>query len=141
MSCKTLFPCVAATAALVAGCDTVKVEQQQTGSGSSVSVHFDRAKFEREREEFRRNAERRIAELDAEAAKLNERAKTAVGEARVNLDRELADQKVNLEKAKAELKEIDAVAGEKWEEFKTRSSAALDDLKQGFDRAMKKLRE
>src|SRR5688572_27687168 len=127
---RVLLNGAVATAALVAGCDTVKVSQQQTGSGSTVAVHFNRAEFERQREEFRRNAEKRIAELDVEMARLNEKAKAATGEAREKIDRELAEQKVNLDKAKVELKEIDAVAGEKWDEFKRRSSKALDDLKQ-----------
>jgi hypothetical protein len=138
---RVLLHGAVATAALVAGCDTVKVTKQETGSGSSVTVRFDRVEFEKQCEEYRQAVERRIAELDAEMARLGEKAQTAGADARAKIEEEKAELMVNLEKAKADLKEINAITAEKWDEFTQRSSAAMDELKTGFEQAFSKFNE
>ena len=138
---RLAYHCAVAAAALVAGCDSVSTSKHQTGSGTTVAVHFDRVQFEREREEYRREADQRIVTIETRLAELNRQADGAAGDAKVRMQRELDEQRPKLERAKAELKEIDAVVGEKWGEFKRRSSAALDDLQQGFERAIANFRD
>jgi hypothetical protein len=137
---RPVFSCAVA-AALVAGCDAVATKKEQTGSSTTVSVQFDRAEFERQREEYRRSAQTKIAEFEAQLADLGRKADAASGDAKVRLQKEADAQRGNLDRAKEELKEIDAVVGERWAEFQKRSSKALDELGTGLRRAVDEFRK
>lgn len=137
---RSLVKLLPAVFVVAAGCDWV---QTQTGSApgkSTVAVTFDHAAFERDRAEFRRQAEERLAQLDLQVRDLHERAKVAAGDAKQSLDAEVVRQQANLEKARGELKEIDAATAEKWADVKARSAAAFGDLKRGLDDAMSRFK-
>lgn len=130
--------CVCAAAGIMTtlgGCGWFETSSADRGSSATVSVTFHKDQFERDKEAFRRQADERLHEFDAHLKELQAKAATAGGEAKANLDFEMAKHRLNLEQARIELRDIDAVAGEKWAEFKKRSSAALDDLKKGLDQA------
>lgn len=133
---RVAYHCAVAAAALVAGCDSLTATKHETGSGTTVSIHFDRAEFERQREAYRREMQLRIAKFESQLGDLSQKADDATGDAKVRLQKELAEQRINLDRAKEELKQLDAVVGEKWAEFERRSSAAFDDMQKGFERAL-----
>jgi hypothetical protein len=128
---------VALLAVAAGGCnsDYVKTRQSSSGSSTTVSVEIDKGQIERDKETFRRQSEAKLAEWDQKLAQMQTRAEKATGQAKADLEREIEAQKPKLEAARRELKEIDAVASEKWAEFKNRSSKAWDDISTGFDRA------
>jgi hypothetical protein len=134
------LPAALLTAA--AGCDSgyVKTRHADSGSSTTVSVEVDKDQIRRDKEAFRVRAEAKLREWDLKLAELQSRAEKATGQAKADLDREIEDQKPKLDAARRELQQIDAVANEKWAEFKERSGKAWDDLSTGFDRALSRFR-
>jgi hypothetical protein len=131
-ACGLLVVLVAAAA----GCDSGYVKSHSsTGSTSSVTVTVDNDQIRRDKEAFRARTETKLAEWDQKMAEMRDRASKATGQAKADLEREIAAQKPKLEAARQELREIDAMTAEKWAEFKARSSKAWDDISSGFERA------
>jgi broad specificity phosphatase PhoE len=124
------------------GCDSgyVKTHKSESGSSTTVTVEIDRAQIERDKEDFRRRSEAKLREWDSKLAEMQTRAEQATGQAKVDLERQIDEQKPKLEEARRQLKEIDATAGEKWADFKQRSNKAWDDISSGFDRAFSRFR-
>jgi len=116
-------------------CDAVTVNKKSEGSASTVSVTLNEDEFRRDRDAYRAAAERRMADLDARMLDLQARAKKTTGEARVEMDKAIADQQGNIARARAEMKELEGASADKWEEFKRRSAAAIDDVQYGVERA------
>jgi hypothetical protein len=94
----------------------------------------------RDKEAFRLKAETKLREWDQKLADMQARAEKETGEAKADIEREIQAQRPKLEEARRELKEIDAMAGEKWAEFEARSSKAWDDISAGFERAFSRFK-
>jgi len=131
------FAATATVLVITCGCDSgyVKTDKTDSGSSSTITVEVDKEQMRRDKEAFRVRAEAKLREWDQKLAEMQVRADQATGEAKKNLQQEIEGQKPRLEEARRELKEIDAMAGEKWAEFQARSSKAWDDISAGFERA------
>lgn len=134
-------PAVVVACTLIApGCDWISTSREESPGKTTVSMTFDEAEFQRDQADFRHRMHERMAEMNTRLRRLNEQAKTATEDAKVKLDAEVAAQQKNLEKARGELKEIDAATAEKWADVKQRMAAAFDDLQAGLDSAVSRFR-
>lgn len=98
-----------------------------TGAAASVE---DRAAEQKKREEYQRQFQARMDQLNDEIKELGERAAKASADARVRLDRQLVD-----------LKERQADLQKQWDSFKASSAGAWEEMKGGMDRAFGELRK
>lgn len=131
---------VVCAALLVGGCGWFESSAERGEGKSTVAVTFNEEQFQRDKEAYQREAELRIAAMDARLQALNVQAKVAAGDAKANLDKAIVEQQANLEKARGDFKEVQAATKEKWADVKARSSAALDDLQKGFDNAVSRFK-
>jgi hypothetical protein len=127
---------------ITCGCDSdyVKSKKSDSGSSTTVTVEVDKEQLRRDKEAFRARADAKLSEWDQKLAELQIRADQATGEAKADIQRNIDEQKPKLEQARRELKEIDAMAGEKWAEFQARSSKAWDDISAGFERGFSRFK-
>jgi hypothetical protein len=115
-----------------------RVAKPPTGAGASVeetrrevreSANANRAVEQQKREEYQRQFQAQMDKLNDEVKDLGERAAKASADARVRLDRQLAD-----------VKERQADLQKRWDAFKASSGDAWEEMKGGLDRAYGELR-
>jgi hypothetical protein len=85
------------------------------------------------RDEYARDMQKRLAELDAKYDELKVRAEKAEGDMKKDLDKKLAEAKVKRDAAAAKLDELKSASADRWEKIKDGVGNAFDDLKKAFE--------
>ena len=93
------------------------------------SADADRAAERQKRDEYQRQFQAQMDKLNEQIKELGERGASAGADARVRLDRQLA-----------ELKERQAELQKRWDSFKASAPGAWEEMKGGMDRAFGELR-
>jgi F0F1-type ATP synthase membrane subunit b/b' len=75
-----------------------------------------------------------IKDLKAQVAKASEKAKAELNEMIKELDKKMAA-------AKQQLGKLKSASARTWEEAKSRTTAALDDLQKTYDRAVERIKK
>ena len=85
------------------------------------------------RDEYARDMQKRLDQMDAKYEELKDRAAKAEGDARKDLDKKLAEAKVKRDAAAAKLEEVKTASADRWEKIKGGVGDAFDDLKKAFE--------
>jgi hypothetical protein len=85
--------------------------------------------------EFQKQAETRLQGMDKNLDELKAKAKTASAESKDELNQAISDLGKKTEVARAELKELGSATELGYDAVKTRFSASLAELKEGFEKA------
>jgi hypothetical protein len=88
-----------------------------------------------DRAEFQKQAETRLTAMDRNLDDLKVKAKTAGSETKDAMNREIGDLNQRTEAAREELKELRSASHERYESMRTRVETALNELKDGFEKA------
>lgn len=84
------------------------------------------------KEEFERRLTSRLADMDAEIAKLHEKGLALKDEAKARWNDKMADLKAKHEAARKKLDELGRSTGEAWERLEKSAQSAWDDLQKAF---------
>ena len=135
------FVWMAMLAGLVAvmGCEQ-KPADRTPGKVTSEDVRRDAgqavktaAEFSQQtKEEFQKNLEVRLKELDAEIAKLREKGGDLKDKAKANWDRKMAELETKREAASAKLAEVGRSSAEGWKDVRKGAQSAWDELDKAF---------
>ncbi|MEX2119737.1 MAG: hypothetical protein WD847_09095 [Pirellulales bacterium] len=87
------------------------------------------------KEEFERDLERKLADLDDDLARLKSKAADLKEEARPRWEEQMKRLEARREQARKKLEEVKAASPEAWQDLKTGAHSAWEDLKEGFDEA------
>ncbi|MFN7811304.1 MAG: hypothetical protein ACK5SI_01410 [Planctomycetia bacterium] len=87
------------------------------------------------KEEFERRLTSRLADMDAEIAKLHEKGLALKDEAKARWNDKMADLKAKHEAARKKLDELGRSTGEAWERLEKGAQSAWDDLQKAFAEA------
>jgi chromosome segregation ATPase len=99
------------------------------------SANTGRAAEQQKREEYQRQFQAQMDKLNDEIKDLGERAAKAGADARVRLDRQLADLKEQQAELQKKWDAVKASSGDAWEEMKGGMERAYGELRRSFDRA------
>jgi len=117
------------------GCDN-KPAAPTPGKVTSEDVRRDAgqavktaAEFSQQtKEEFQKNLEVRLKELDAEIAKLRDKGRDLKDDAKANWDRKMAELETKRDAARAKLAEVASSSAEAWKDIQKGAQSAWDDL-------------
>ena len=87
------------------------------------------------KEEFQKNLDARLKELDAEIAKLREKGRDLKDEAKANWDQKMADLETKRDIARAKLDEVAHSSAESWKDVQKGAQSAWDELDKAFREA------
>ncbi len=112
-------------------------DQQQRAARESASAQADmndkvasaRADFERTREDFRRDKQTDLDELDAKIASLENKERAATGKAKADLDAKLPNIRAERAAFGADLRNVDATTAATWDDTRARVDKEWDSLK------------
>ncbi len=121
------------------GCQP-KSAEPKPGKVTSEDVRRDAGKAvetatefsQQTKEEFQKNLESRLKELDAEIAKLRVKGNDLKDEAKANWDQKMANLETKREAARVKLDEIGHSSAEAWKDIQKGTQAAWDDLDKAF---------
>jgi len=127
---------------IVSGCEP-KPADQALGRVTSQDVRSDVGKAldttcnaaKQTKEDFQKSLNARLNELEAEIAKLREKAIDLKDENKVSWDRTLADLETKREAARVKLDEIGQSSAEAWSDIQKGAQSAWDDLDKAFHEA------
>jgi hypothetical protein len=142
-----VFLLVVSVAPLTLGCESATSSSPSTYSKTTIADEKVRdaenataaaAKATTEaviakRDEYAREMNNQLDELDAKLAELKDRAVQAEGQAKKNLDKKLDEAKVKRDAAAKQLEELKLASAERWEKIKVGMGKAVDDLKGMFE--------
>jgi len=121
-----------------------RVSRPPAGAGASAeetrrevreSANADRAVEQQKREEYQRQFQAQMDKLNEEIKDLGERAAKAGADARVRLDKQVAELKERQAELQKRWDSFKASAPDAWEEMKGGLDRAYDELRRSFDRA------
>jgi hypothetical protein len=95
----------------------------------------------RKRDEYRRDMEAVLRDLDERIADLKDAAAKTTGDARAAFDREMKELQRKREVAREKLARVEAAAPEMWDDIKAGVNDALTDLQKALERARSRVRE
>ncbi len=136
---------VALTLSLAAlGCNDAKSTSSATGSSADqkmakavektkIAADASAVAFEARRAEYAASMHQQLAALDVKLAELKVRATMAQGDAKQNLDRQLAAAQVKRDAAAVRLEEVKTATADRWEKIQDAVGNALTDLKKAFE--------
>lgn len=116
--------------------------------GFTVTVDPDKVKHDRDavlalfhssRDTFQNQTETQLKGMDRNLAELKEKAKTASAETRDQLTQKINDLGKKTQSARQELRELGSATQEDYDAVKARVTAAMVELKDGFDKAGSRL--
>jgi Skp family chaperone for outer membrane proteins len=84
------------------------------------------------KEEFQKNLDARLNELDAKVAKLREKRSDLKDEAKANWDRKMAELETKRDAARAKLAEVGQSSAEAWKDVQQGAQSAWDELDKAF---------
>jgi len=135
------FVCVLMSAGLLAavGCGQTPLDRTP-GKVTSEDVRRDAgqavktaAEFSQQtKEEFQKNLDTRLKELDAEIAKLRVKGRDLKDKAKADWDQKLADLERKRDAARARLAEVGQSSAEAWKDVRKGAQSAWDELDKAF---------
>ena len=111
-----------------------------TKDKTDVTVTVDKEKWRQDRDAFQKQAEAKLKDLDQSIDELKTKSKSATAEAKVQYDEAISALSKQATAARAEIRELGDATQDRWESVKTRLSASLDDLKNGFEKAVSRFK-
>ena len=102
--------------------------RRDVGQAVNTAAEFS----QQTKEEFQKNLDARLKELDAEIAKLREKGRDLKDEAKVNWDQKLADLETKRDAARAKLAEVGHSSAEAWKDVQKGAQSAWDELDKAF---------
>ena len=84
------------------------------------------------KEEFQKNLDARLKNMDAEIAKLREKGRDLKDEAKVKWDQKLADLETKRDVARAKLADVGQSSAEAWKDVQKGAQSAWDELDKAF---------
>ncbi len=112
-----------------------KVTSEDVRRDASHAVNTAVDFSQQSKEEFQKNLEARLTQLDAEIMKLREKGRDRTDQAKVDWDRKLADLETKREAARTKLDEVIHSSGEAWKDVKQGAQLAWDNLEKAFQDA------
>ncbi len=112
---------------------TVTSEDVRRDAGQAVDTA---AEFSQQaKEEFQKNLDARLQEMDAQIAELREKGRDLKDQAKVNWDRKMADLETKRDAARAKLAEVGKSSAGAWKDVQKGAQSAWDDLEKSFQDA------
>jgi len=109
---------------------TVTSEDVRRDAGQAVDTA---AEFSQQtKEQFQKNLDARLKDLDAEIAKLREKGRDLKADAKTDWDRKMADLETKRDAARAQLAEVCHASAEAWKDVQKGAQSAWDDLDKAF---------
>ena len=109
-----------------------KVTSEDVPADADQSVKTAAESSQQTREEFQKNLDVRLNEMDAEIATLREKGQYLKDEAKVNWDRKMAELETKRDAARAKLAEVGDASADAWKDAQQGAQSAWDDLDQAF---------
>ena len=121
------------------GCDQ-KPAVQTPGKVTSEDVRRDAGQAvktaaeysQQTKEEFQRDLDARLTELDAKIAKLREKGRDLKDNAKANWDRKMTELETKRDAARAKLDEVGHSSAEAWKDVQKGAQSAWDELDKAF---------
>jgi TolA-binding protein len=102
--------------------------RRDVGQAVNTAVEFS----QQSKEEFQKNLDSRLKNMDVEIAKLREKGRDLKDEAKVKWDQKLADLETKKDAARAKLAEVAQSSGAAWKDVQQGAQSAWDDLDKAF---------
>ena len=109
---------------------TVTSEDVRHDAGQAVNTAVEFS--QQSKEEFQKNLDARLKNMDAEIAKLREKGRDLKDEAKVKWDQKLADLETKRDAARAKLAEVAQSSGAAWKDVQQGAQSAWDELDKAF---------
>jgi TolA-binding protein len=88
-----------------------------------------------QKDAFQRKVQTELDEMQGRIAQLRGQVKHASAEARADIQKAISDLEKKKELAEKKAQEIHSATASSWEQVKAKTSAAMDDLRESFNRA------
>ena len=105
--------------------------RRDAGQAVNTAVEFS----QQAKEDFQKNLNARLKNMDAEIAKLREKGRDRKDEAKVKWDQKLADLKTKRDVARAKLAEVAQSSAAAWKDVQQGAQSAWDELDKAFQDA------
>jgi hypothetical protein len=109
-----------------------KVTSQDVRRDAGQAVQTATEYSQQTKEEFQKDLNTRLNELDAKIAKLREQGRDLKDEAKVNWDRKMAELETKRKAVNIKLDEIARSSAEAWKDVQKGAQSAWDDLDKAF---------
>ena len=113
----------------------VTSEDVRRDAGQAVKTAVDYS--QQAKEDFQKNLDARLNELDAKIVKLREKGHNLKDKAKANWDQKMAELETKREAARAKLTEVGHASAEAWKDVQKGAQSAYDDLDKAFRDAAK----
>ena len=110
----------------------VKVTSDDVRRDAGQAVNTAAEFSQQTKEEFQKNLDARLKDLDGEIAKLREKGRDLKDDAKANWDRKLADLESKRDAARAKLGEVGHSSAEAWKDVQKGAQSAWDELDKAF---------
>jgi len=115
-----------------AGPTPVKVTSDDVRRDADKAVNTAAEFSQQTKEEFQKNLDARLKDLDGEIAKLREKGRGLKDDAKASWDRKLADLESKRDAARAKLGEVGNSSAEAWKDVQKGAQSAWDELDKAF---------
>jgi TolA-binding protein len=109
-----------------------EVTSEDVRRDAGQAVNTAAAFSQQTKEEFQKNLDARLKEMDAEIAKLREKRRDLKDEAKANWDQKMAELETKREAASAKLADVGHSSAEAWEDVQKGAQSAWDELDTAF---------
>ncbi len=109
-----------------------KVTSEDVRRDAGQAVNTGAAFSQQTKEEFQKNLDARLKELDGEIAKLREKGRDLKDQAKANWDQKMADLETKRDAARAKLAEVGHASAEAWKDVQKKAQSAWDELDKAF---------
>ncbi len=111
---------------------TTKEEvQQKTADAASAAADYSKE----QKEQFQKDMDTKLADLKAEIADLKKQASEKTGEAKKEMNTQIANLERKQKEMKKDLAKLGKSSGKVWSEMKTGMSKAWDSLSDSYEKA------
>jgi LPS O-antigen subunit length determinant protein (WzzB/FepE family) len=105
--------------------------RRDAGKAVDTAVEFS----QQSKEEFQKNLDARLKQLDVEIVRLREKGRDLNDEAKANWERKMAELEAKREAARARLSEVGQSSAEAWKDVQKGAQSAWDELEKAFREA------
>jgi TolA-binding protein len=102
--------------------------RRDAGQAAETAAAYSR----QSKEEFQKNLNARVNELDAQIATLREKGRNLKDKAKANWDQKMTELETKRDAARAKLAEVRDSSGEAWKDVRKGAQSACDDLDKAF---------
>lgn len=113
---------------------------EQASEETRKAANGTYADLQKEKQEFERAMETKVADLNRELAVLKGKAEMATGEAKKEWQEQVDELDKHLTVAQNKLKEVKNATADNWKEVKADVETTLDDLGKSFGQAAERLK-